>query len=77
MYTGRLNIPTNRYCDRCGSKVYHSDVKGYPYVCYECDENKYKVETHKKGTRIKTLLESIGVMLILVALTIDWEQIVF
>lgn len=48
MYTGKLRIPTNRFCFRCGSRVYHSDVKGYPYVCHECDENMYTFETYKK-----------------------------
>ena len=48
MYTGKLRIPTNRFCSRCDSRVYHSDVKGYPYVCHECDENMFKFETYKK-----------------------------
>ena len=48
MYTGKLRIPTNRFCFRCGSRVYNSDVKGYPYVCHECDENMYTFETYKK-----------------------------
>ena len=48
MYTGKLRIPTNRFCFRCGSRVYHSDVKGYPYVCHECEENMYTFETYKK-----------------------------
>ena len=48
MYTGKLRMPTNRFCFRCGSRVYHSDVKGYPYVCHKCDENMYAFETYKK-----------------------------
>lgn len=48
MYTGKLRIPTNRFCFRCHSRVYHSDVKGYPYVCHKCDENMYTFETYKK-----------------------------
>ena len=48
MYTGRLRIPTNRFCFRCGNRVYHSDVKGYPYVCNDCEENMYKFETYTK-----------------------------
>lgn len=48
MYTGKFRIPTNRFCFRCSSRVYHSDVKGYPYVCHKCDENMYAFETYKK-----------------------------
>ena len=48
MHTGKFRIPTNRFCFRCHSRVYHSDVKGYPYVCHECDENMYSFETYKK-----------------------------
>lgn len=51
MYTGRLKIPTRRICKRCGSRIYHSDVKGYPYVCFECDENMHSFETCKKIKR--------------------------
>ena len=34
-----------RVCLRCGNLVYKSDVEGYPYVCYHCDENMYTFET--------------------------------
>ena len=34
-----------RVCRRCGNQVYKSDVEGYPYVCYHCDENMYTFET--------------------------------
>lgn len=34
-----------RVCRRCGNLVYKSDVEGYPYVCYHCDENMYTFET--------------------------------
>ena len=48
MYTGNFRIPTNRFCLKCGSRVYYSDVKVYSYVCHECDENLYFFETYKK-----------------------------
>ena len=38
---------TNRVCSRCGNPVYVSDVVGYPYVCYHCDENMYEFETEE------------------------------
>lgn len=31
-------------CKNCGLKLSKSDVKGYPYVCYLCDENFYEIE---------------------------------
>ena len=38
---------TNRVCRSCGNPVYKSDVEGYPYVCYHCDENMYEFETYE------------------------------
>ena len=38
---------TNRVCSVCGSPVYKSDVEGYPYVCYHCDENMFTFETEE------------------------------
>lgn len=52
MYTGIFTIPTNRFCCRCGQKVFHSDVKGYSYVCKQCDENLYLFETYKNRKSI-------------------------
>lgn len=31
-------------CPRCGNALAPSDVEGYAFVCYECDENFYKIE---------------------------------
>lgn len=45
MYTGKFRIPTNRFCFKCHHRIFHSDVKGYPYVCPHCDENMYRFET--------------------------------
>ena len=39
MYTGKLRIPTNRFCFKCHHRVFHSDVKGYPYVCPHYGKN--------------------------------------
>lgn len=35
---------TNKKCPKCGEQLNKSDVKGYDYVCLECDENFYKGE---------------------------------
>lgn len=51
MYIFGITIPTNRFCFRCHSRVYHSDVKGYPYVCKKCDENMFRLETYSKRER--------------------------
>lgn len=51
MYTGFLRIPTNRFCFRCHHRVYHSDVKSYPYVCPYCEENMFTFETYKKNEK--------------------------
>ena len=48
MYIGKFRIPTNRFCFKCHHRVFHSDVKGYPYVCPHCDENMYRFETYTK-----------------------------
>lgn len=36
------------FCKRCHSKVWKSDVAGYSYTCYVCDEDLYDIETYKK-----------------------------
>ena len=41
-----------RYCNRCGELVVKEPnidlKKEYPYVCLECDENLYEIETYIK-----------------------------
>lgn len=41
---------TDKHCARCGYPLFKSDVEGYPYVCYECDENMYEFETEEAAT---------------------------
>lgn len=31
-------------CPKCGKPLSVSDVKGYPFVCLDCDENFYQFE---------------------------------
>ena len=42
---------TNKDCPKCSSKLYNEIIKeiDYPYVCLECDENFYNIETINKG----------------------------
>lgn len=49
----RLLLTTR--CNRCGHIVLKSDAKssGYSYQCLYCDEDLYKVETHR-GQRCST-----------------------
>ena len=32
-------------CPKCGERLRDSDVEGYTFVCFECDENFYRFET--------------------------------
>lgn len=37
-------------CPRCGKQLYLSDLPQYAYVCYDCDENFFDLETvHKEA----------------------------
>tara|TARA_R110000782_G_scaffold11346_1_gene34584 strand:+ start:93 stop:254 length:162 start_codon:yes stop_codon:yes gene_type:complete len=42
---------TNKDCPKCNSKLYNEIIKeiDYPYICLECDENFYNIETINKG----------------------------
>ncbi len=35
---------TSAKCPKCGKQLYTSDIKGYSFVCKECDENFYTIE---------------------------------
>lgn len=39
-----VKVKVNKYCFRCNSQLFKTDVRGYPYVCYKCDENMYNFE---------------------------------
>lgn len=36
---------TSAVCPKCGKQLYTSDIDGYSFVCEECDENFYMIET--------------------------------
>lgn len=36
-------------CPRCGKRLFLSDLPQYAYVCYDCDENYFDVETATGG----------------------------
>ena len=38
---------TDKDCPKCSSKLYNEIIKeiDYPYVCLECNENFYNIET--------------------------------
>lgn len=35
---------TKKTCPKCSNTLFKSDLPGYKYVCYECDENFYGTE---------------------------------
>ena len=35
---------TGQSCKRCGAPLFVSDVKGYTYQCFDCDEDFYSFE---------------------------------
>ena len=35
---------SNGICRRCGSPLFPSDIKGYTYQCFQCDEDFYSIE---------------------------------
>jgi DNA-directed RNA polymerase subunit M/transcription elongation factor TFIIS len=35
----------DRFCNRCGNIVFHSNIDEYSYQCFECDEHLYAFET--------------------------------
>lgn len=41
---------TSEKCPRCNGPLHTSDVRGYAYVCLECDENFYGIEVKDDGT---------------------------
>ena len=43
-YEGRWYENTDMICRRCGSPVYESDISGYSYQCFQCDEDLYSFE---------------------------------
>lgn len=34
-------------CPRCHNKLFKSDLEDYSYLCLDCDENFYSIETNK------------------------------
>ena len=36
---------TDAICPRCGKHLFLSDLPQYAYVCYDCDENFFEIET--------------------------------
>lgn len=46
----KMNEKTTIKCPHCGKLLLTTDVKGYNYVCLECDENFYLCEVQKMGS---------------------------
>lgn len=55
LQAGEVNqgvVVNNKICRRCNNKLKPSDIDGYEYVCFECDENFYEFETKDKPKAI-------------------------
>lgn len=55
-YDGRILVDKylsniQKKCPKCGNLLHPSDVVGYTYVCYQCDENFYEIETIDKDDK--------------------------
>lgn len=37
-------MKTRRFCPKCGRPVLKSNIKGYAFQCYRCDEDFYRFE---------------------------------
>lgn len=42
--TKKPYVEVKRRCLKCGERVFESDLKEYPFVCLNCDENKFTIE---------------------------------
>jgi len=42
--TKKPYVEVLRRCLKCGERVFETDLKGYPFVCLNCDENKFTIE---------------------------------
>jgi len=45
-----ISKKTSELCPRCGKPLWTSDVEGYKYVCFDCDENFYGIEVEESKT---------------------------
>ena len=50
----------NAFCPKCGAPLSPSDIKGYEYVCYDCDENFYEFEAVDKSGEHNFIQDSIA-----------------
>ena len=39
-----LQLKKEKRCVKCGSKLYKSEIEGYTYQCFKCDEDFYTIE---------------------------------
>ena len=50
-HEGRFYESTDMVCRRCGHPVYESDIPGYSYQCFHCDEDLYSFEVTEQDGR--------------------------
>lgn len=45
-----ISKKTFALCPRCGKPLWTSDIDGYKYVCFDCNENFYGIEVKERQT---------------------------
>ena len=41
-------MKTRRFCPHCGRPVIKSEIEGYTFQCFGCEEDFYKIEVYRK-----------------------------
>lgn len=59
-YINRFSMDAR--CPRCGRRLFLSDLPQYAYVCYDCDENFFDIETAQKGGTVMNEMNEIDEM---------------
>lgn len=57
-----ISKKTSAPCPRCGKPLWTSDVEGYKYVCFDCDENFYGIEVKESKTDGSNMYFSVNEM---------------
>jgi len=59
-------MKTRKFCPHCGRPVVKSQLKGYVFQCFACDEDFYRFEVHGK--------KNLAIVKLIRASQIKWEK---